>query len=69
MPLSTTRPSSWLNMGECVASLSERNTLPGTSTFIGGFSLSMVRICPGEVWVRSSRSSVSQNVSCISREG
>ena len=37
MPLSTTRPSIWWNMGLWVASESERNTRPGISTLMGGF--------------------------------
>ena len=40
-----------------VASESERNTRPGISTLMGGFWLSMVRIWPPEVWVRSRNSS------------
>ena len=36
MPSSTTSPSIWENMGECVASSSERKTLPGEMIFIGG---------------------------------
>ena len=43
-------------------------------TRIGGFWLSMVRTCTGEVWVRSSSREPSgfglkKNVSCISRAG
>ena len=43
-------------------------------TRIGGFCVSMVRICTGEVCVRSSRREPSgfglkKNVSCISRAG
>ena len=43
-------------------------------TRIGGFSLSIVRICTGEVWVRRSIRSPSglglkKKVSCISRAG
>ena len=45
------------NMGLWVASESERNTRPGISTLMGGFWLSMVRIWPPEVWVRSRNSS------------
>ena len=37
-------------MGEWVASLSDRNTRPGTSTLMGGFSASITRIWPGLVW-------------------
>ena len=57
-PLSITRPSIWLKMGECVASTSsERYTRPGEMMRMGGFWLSMVRTCTGEVWVRSTMSS------------
>ena len=45
-----------MNMGEWVASESERNTRPGLRILIGGVRVSMERICPLEVWVRSSRS-------------
>ena len=43
-------------------------------TRIGGFWLSMVRTCTGEVWVRSksrdpSGFGLKKNVSCISRAG
>ena len=43
-------------------------------TRIGGFWLSMVRTCTGEVWVRSSSREPSgfglkKNVSCMSRAG
>ncbi len=43
-------------------------------TRIGGFCVSMVRICTGEVWVRSSLRSPSafsrkKKVSCMSRAG
>ncbi|MND06156.1 hypothetical protein D3C83_273700 [compost metagenome] len=43
-------------------------------TRIGGFCVSMVLICTGEVWVRSSNRSpfslgLKKNVSCISRAG
>ena len=43
-------------------------------TRIGGFWISMVRICTGEVWVRSSIREPSgfglkKNVSCMSRAG
>ena len=54
MFLSTTSPSIWWNMGEWVASSSERNTLPGDSILMGGFSCSITRICPAEVCVRKS---------------
>ena len=37
MPLSTTRPSIWWNMGLWVASESERNTRPGIRILMGGF--------------------------------
>ena len=38
---STTSPSICENIGECVASSSERNTLPGDRILIGGFLLSI----------------------------
>ena len=41
IPLSTTRPSICVNIGECVASSSERKTLPGETTLIGGFFASI----------------------------
>jgi hypothetical protein len=50
---SITNPSTWWNMGECVASWSARKVRPGTITRIGGSCVSMVRICTGEVCVRS----------------
>ena len=40
-------------MGECVASSSERNTLPGQSILMGGFFFSISLICPALVCVRS----------------
>jgi len=42
---------------------------PGVMIRTGGVWLVMTRICTGEVWVRSSRSSVSQKVSEASIEG
>ena len=54
MPLSTTSPSIWWNMGECVASSSERNTRPGESILMGGFFFSISLICPALVCVRRS---------------
>ena len=53
MARSITNPSTWWNMGECVASWSARKVRPGTITRIGGSCVSMVRICTGEVCVRS----------------
>ena len=51
-------PSIWWNMGEWLASGgSLRYTLPGMTMRSGGFCFSMVRICTGEVCVRSSRRS------------
>ena len=50
---STSSPSIWWNIGVCVASESARYTFPGTTTRMGGFWVSMVRTCPGEVCVRS----------------
>ena len=78
MLVSTARPSIWWNIGEWLASGgSLRCTLPGITMRKGGFSFSMVRICTGEVCVRSSRRSRSgfasclamKSVSCISRAG
>ena len=43
----------WWNMGECVTSASQRNTLPGAMILTGGGRLSITRICTGEVCVRS----------------
>ena len=40
-------------MGECVASSSERNTLPGQSILMGGLFFSINLICPALVCVRS----------------
>ena len=58
MPLSTTMPSSWWNMGEWVASASSlRYTRPGAMMRMGGFWASMVRTCMGLVWLRSSTAS------------
>ena len=58
MFVSTARPSTWWNMGEWLASGgSLRCTLPGITIRTGGFIFSMVRICTGEVCVRSSRRS------------
>ena len=48
-----TSPSTWWNIGEWVASWSQRKVRPGTMMRIGGFCASIVRICTGEVWVRS----------------
>ena len=54
MPSSTTRPSTWWNIGVCVASESRRYTLPRQSTETGGRCCSMTRTCTGEVCVRRS---------------
>ena len=54
MPSSTTRPSTWWNIGVCVASESRRYTLPRQTTYTGGCCCSMTRTWTGEVWVRSS---------------
>ena len=51
-----TEPSICVNIGECVASSSERNTLPGEIILIGGFFASITCICPADVWVRSRNS-------------
>ena len=57
-PSSTARPSTWWNMGLCVASTSSRRyTVPGAITYTGGGPACIVRICTGEVCVRSSTSS------------
>ena len=78
MLVSTQRPSTWWKMGECVASCASlRWTLPGMTMRTGGGCCSMVRICTGEVWVRSSRRSRCErrswlamtSVSCVSRAG
>jgi hypothetical protein len=37
---------------------SRRKALPGTTTRIGGFCLSITRTCMGEVWQRSRKSSL-----------
>ena len=52
---SMTRPSTWLNMGVWVMSLSERKVRPGAMMRMGGACVFMVRICTGLVWVRSTR--------------
>ena len=53
-PSSTTRPSTWKNMGRWVGSgTSRRKTLPGMMIRMGGFCFSMTRIWTGEVCVRS----------------
>ncbi len=55
MPSSTARPSSWPNTGECVASIASlRYVRPGQTTYTGSGRDSRVRICTGEVCVRSS---------------
>ncbi len=48
-----TSPSTWWNIGEWVASWSQRKVRPGTMMRSGGCCASIVRICTGEVWVRS----------------
>ena len=54
MPSSTHRPSICANAGACDASKkSRRYTVPGMSTRIGGGYDWSVRICTGEVCVRS----------------
>ena len=73
-PSSTASPSTWWNMGLCVASTSSRRyTVPGAITYTGGSVVCMVRICTGEVCVRSSTSSCSppamKNVSLSLRAG
>ncbi len=78
MFVSTASPSTWWKTGECVASSgSLRCTLPGMTMRTGGVCFSMVRICTGEVCVRSSRRSraglrscpAMNSVSCVSRAG
>ncbi|CRM76575.1 hypothetical protein [Pseudomonas sp. 22 E 5] len=54
MSRSTSRPSTWWNIGEWVISESLRYTRPGQTMRIGGLFASMVRTCTGEVWVRNS---------------
>ena len=54
MPRSITSPSTWWNIGVCVASLSDLYVRPGAMMRIGGGWLIIVRICTGEVCVRSS---------------
>ena len=51
---SMTRPSTWLNIGVCVMSESQRKVRPGAMMRMGGLDVSMVRICTGLVCVRSS---------------
>ena len=54
MPRSTASASIWWNTGECRASsVSLRYVRPGATTKIGGSIVSIVRICTGDVWVRS----------------
>jgi hypothetical protein len=63
-PSSMYSPSIWWNIGLCVASSSQRNVAPGATIRIGGLRVRMVRICTGEVCVRSTISSnVFQSVS------
>jgi hypothetical protein len=55
----TYKPSTWWNIGLCVRSRSFRYTRPGQMIRIGGVPFDfttccMVRICTGEVCVRSS---------------
>src|SRR6185437_3404722 len=75
---STQSPSTWWKIGECVASAASlRCTLPGMTIRTGGGCCSIVRICTGDVWVRSSSRSRSgrcscpaiTSVSCVSRAG
>ena len=47
------QPLDLMKIGECVASWSQRKVRPGTMMRIGGCCASIVRICTGEVWVRS----------------
>jgi hypothetical protein len=55
-PLSTARPSTWVNTGVCVASSSSvRNVRPGHTTYTGRSRSSSARICTGEVCARSTR--------------
>ena len=60
-PSSTSRPSTWWNIGVCVASESMRYTRPGAMTASGRRSRAArsARICTGEVCVRSSARSPS----------
>ena len=54
IPSSTTRPSIWAKTGACEASKgSLRKHMPGITTRTGGLWAIRVRICTGEVWVRS----------------
>ena len=65
---STTRPSTWWNIGVCVRSESHRYTRPGAITRNGGLLARMARICTGEVCVRGT-AVPKKNVSCIARAG
>ena len=51
--LSIIRPSIWLNIGECVGSLSRRYTFPGQTIRSGAPYFSIERTCTGDVCVRS----------------
>ena len=54
IPRSTAKASIWWNTGEWRASrVSLRYVRPGATTKIGGDWVSMVRICTGDVCVRS----------------